>query len=897
MLTEKIAIKNTRMAADLSKFCVKFIFCLLLPLFSASSAFSQKINLQKKITVVAKNKTLKSVLSEIHTKAGINFSYNNEDIDDKQKVTLIARNKNVENILDLLFSDLGIKYVSVEKQIVLKQKHPAALPAKIETNKKEIRKFTISGYLKDSLTGEVLIGAGISIENSYLGTMTNAYGFYSLNLPGGKYVLIFSSLGYKDKSISVNLNSDMKISKLLKYDETELDIVVINEDEKKDVFEKNTLKQISLNKRQINSAKGIVGEADVVKSINNMPGISSFGDGSVLFYVRGGDKDQNLILIDEAPVYNPSHLFGFFSALAPEAIKDIKVYKNNFPVKYGGRLSSLIDIKTKDGNMNKLGFSVVSSPLTGSYTIDGPIRKKRSSFFMTLRDSHLNWIWKRNLPNLNINFYDFHFKFNQIINRKNRLYFSMFTGSDILSGAGNGKITDGLSWKNNAVSLRWNHLFSDKLFSNTTLHSSKYDYFLYYSQSGNHYWTSYIGDVSLKTDFSFYPSPQSKLYAGYNINNYIFNPGNLDADYFSRSVYAGNVSELVLYAGHEYAFNEKINVSYGLRFVSWNNIGPVVGFSFDGNYRMTDTVYYDKGIYHTYNGAEPQISVSYAFSKTLSATISYDRHIQYLHLLSNSVSPFTTMDVWMPSSPNIKPEKSNQYVLGISKKTKEFDIAFQTYYKSFVNYTEYNEHANMLLNPLIEGELRFSEANGYGAEFSFAKKKGNFNFLLSYTYSRILITGVKVSSKGTYPAAFDKPHKLNVNLFYKTQKRWTFNLNWVYSSGLRFSSPTGFYYYQGYAVPIYSEKNNDCLPDYHRLDVSAELKLNKKENTRFKHSLLFAIYNLYNRKNAISINYNKIETDKGNFVVPVNYAYENEMLSTSISLLSIVPSITYSLKF
>lgn len=870
------------------------ISCTIILLLLTAFVSAQNIDLQKKISVIQKNKPLFSVLIEIQKKTGISFSYNNEDINDKQKVTLIARKKTVENIFLILFPELNIEYTAVEKQIVLKEKKNLSFKDISET-KKRAEKFTVSGYVRNNSDNEVLIGAGISIRSSYSGTMTNGYGFYSLSLPKGKYILTYSYLGYKDKTIQLNLNSNKIISQVLKREETQLDIVIVNEDQKKDIFEKNPLRKISLNKREINSAKGVAGETDIVKSINNLPGISFFGDGSVLFYVRGGEKDQNLILIDEAPVYNPSHLFGFFSALAPEAINDIKIYKNSFPLKYGGRLSSLIDIKTKDGNMNKLGFSIVTGPLTGSYTINGPIKKKRSSFLFTLRDSHLNWIWKRNLPNLNINFYDFHFKFNQIINHKNRLYFSLFTGSDVLSGNQQNNISNGLSWKNNAISLRWNHLFSDKLFSNTTLHSSKYDYFLYYAQNENHYWTSFISDISLKTDFSYYPQALSKIYFGYNINNYFFNPGNLDADYFSRSVYAGDVTEFVLYAGHEYVFNEKINISYGLRFVSWNNVGPTVGFRFNENYRMTDTVQYQRGIYHSYNSLEPQFSLSYSLSKSLLATFSYDRHIQYLHLLSNSVSPFTTMDVWMPSGPVVKPEKLNQYVLGLTKRFPEFEIKLQTYYKVTHNFTEYNEHANMLLNPLIEGELRFSDAKAYGTEFSLAKKKGNFNFLLSYTYSRILISGVKVSSTGVYPATFDKPHKLNINLFYKMQKRWIFNVNWVYSSGLRFSSPTGFYYYQGYNIPIYSEKNNDCLPVYHRLDISAELKLNKKTDTRFEHSLLFAIYNLYNRKNAISVNYNKIETDKGQFVVPVNFAYENKLVSTSISLSNIVPSISYSL--
>ena len=851
----------------------------------------------KKITIIQKNKTLSSVLKEIQLKTGLNFSYNNEYIDDKQKVTLVARKKTAEEILNLLFSDLGIKYVSVEKQIVLKPKYPVVFVADAVTKEKDNQKFTINGYLRDSLTNEVLIGAGISVKNSYLGTMTNAYGFYSLSLPKGKYILVFSSLGYKNKTLAVNLNSNKQISELLEYEETELDIVIVNEDEKKNIFEKSPFKETNLSSRMINSSKGVAGEADVVKSINNLPGISSFGDGSVLFYVRGGNKDQNLMLIDETPVYNPSHLFGFFSALAPEAVNDIKVYKNNFPVKYGGRLSSLIDIKTKDGNMNNLGFSIITGPLTGTYIIDGPVKKKRSSFLITLRDSHLNWIWKNALPSLDVNFYDFHFKFNQVLNKKNRLYLSLFTGSDVLTVEGSNGTATGLSWKNNAFSLRWNHIFSDKIFSNTTLHTSKYDYYLYYSRNDNKYWNSFIGDLSLKTDFSYYPAPDNKILFGYNINTYFFNPGNLDADYFSRSVYAGDVLEIVIYAGNDYSLTDRLNISYGFRYVKWNNIGPTTSFSFDENYQMTDTVKYGKGIYHTYNGLEPQISLTYALSESFLATLSYDKKKQYLHLLSNSVSPFTTMDVWMPSGPNIKPEKSNQYIFGVSKKFSEFETNIQCYYKSIKNLTEYNEHADMLLNPLIEGEVRFAGAKAYGTEFLFEKKKGNLNFLLSYTFSRVFIRETENPESFTYPAAYDKPNKFNLNLFYKTGKRWTFNLNWVYSSGMRFSSPAGFYYYRGYSVPIYTDKNNDKLPDYHRLDISANLQLNKKKNARFQHSILFVVFNLYNRQNAVAINFNKIEADNGKFYVPSNFVYDNEIVATEKSLSGIFPSITYSLKF
>lgn len=863
-------------------------------LFSSHSAESQTINLKKKITVIAKNKELALVLDEIQDKSGLKFSYNTQTINPSESVTLIARKKSVENIFRILFSDLNIQYTIVDKHIVLKKKHSLK---KKEVVKKDIKpkKFTISGYIKNQEDGEVLIGATVSIHNSYFGTVTNEFGFFSLQMPEGDYLLKVSYIGFKDIFKEIDLKKDLFISEKMEIDESEIEIVVVSEEEKTDIIEKSVLKQVKLNGNMINSDVGLAGEADVVKSIQSVPGITAYGDGSVLFYVRGGGKDQNLIMIDDAPVYNPSHLFGFFSAISPDIVNDMKIWKNSFSVKFGGRISSVIDIRTKDGNLNKWGFSGKLSPFTGSYTVDGPLKKEKSSIIFNARTSYLNRFLSE--TDNEIGFYDLHFKFNSKLNRKNRLFFSFYSGKDRFVMKVPAFGTSALTWQNSALSLRWNKLYSDKLFSNLTLHASKYDYYLYYSIEDNFYWNSFISDLSAKYDFSWYINPTHKIDFGMNYKIYVFNPGNLNNDFFERSIYTGSVIETVMYFGHQMKLSDRLSMNYGARLVQWNNAGPARVFEFDDQFNVIDTIDYENGVFNSFLNIEPRISFDYIIAEDLIAKISYDRHVQHLQLLSNSVSPFTTMDVWMPAGPNIKPEKSHQIVLGINKIFAEFDLSAEVYYKKIDDLIDYDDHSNMLLNPYIEGELRIGEGYGYGAEFSFQKKKGNFTFYSSYTWSRIIAQVNGINNNKEFPERHDKPHNVSINLSWATAGRWTLSASWVYSSGMRFSSPTGFYNYSGYTIPIYEYKNNDKLPDYHRMDLSAKLRLNKNLNARYRHDLTFSIFNFYNRQNYVAVNFNKIETDQGEFYVPADLIADYQLLSTSRYLIGFIPSIAYSFKF
>jgi len=875
---------------------MKKTITLFLLTFLYLSSFSQ-INLDKKITIVAKNKQLSEIIDEISNKANINFSYSSQQINSEQKITFIARNKPTKIIINQLFTDCNIDYIILEKQIILKAKQQE-IPSEIIENdtKPKIIKYTISGYLKDEKTGEVLIGATIFDKKKRVGTATNGYGFYSLTLPTGNYNLEYSYIGYNKKNIEVKLFENQKISQSLELNENVLSIVSIPESSSSDILEMNSIKSYKLSSDAIVKRPLLGGEFDAVKTLQSIAGISSYGDGSVIFNVRGGDKGQNLIFIDEAPIYNPSHLLGFFSAIAPDVINDIKIYKSDFPIQYGGRLSSMIDVRTKDGSMKSLGFSGNISPLMSSYSFDSPLKKDHSSVLFALRNSHVNWLLEDNFPNLDIKFYDFHAKLNFKPSRKNRIYFSFYAGSDILK-LNNQPSSSAMAWKNITGTFRWNHLFSDKMFSNTILYFSRYDYFLYSSYENEEYWSSLIGNFSFKNDYSYFANPKNTFRFGFSANTHIFNPGNLNNEYFERKVFASNAIELVSYFGHEIKLKNWFAFFYGIRFLNWNNIGPSVVFNYDENYQPVDIQVYGLEKFNSFFNTEPQMNLTFAVNKTLSFKASYSHNVQYLQYLSNSVSPFTTVDVWLPASPNIQPQKANQFVLGAYKKFAEYSFTTEFFYKKMKNQIDYIDHADMYLNPLLEGELRFGAATASGIEFALQKQKGDFTMNLNYTYSRVLKQTDGVNFNNKYWASYDKPHNININLAYKATSRWFLTANWVYSSGNRFSSPTSFYYYQNYTVPIYLQKNNDKLPDYHRLDISAKFRLNKNESRKYVHYLTISIFNFYGRKNPVAVNFNKIEGENNTFYTPANYIYDNQLIATSVNLLGFVPSVSYQFKF
>lgn len=874
---------------------------ILLFLFMFSGSFAQ--NLDQRISIHARNKPLKEVLSEISEKGHIMFSYSRQSVPVHQKVSLEVQNQPLRQVLDQLLTPLGISYSVVEQQIVLK---PSGTGDETAPPLQKKQKFTLSGYIRDQSTGEIIIGANVYDRDTYQGTTTNGYGFFSITLTEGNYQMAFSILGYEKVEKSIHLTSDMRLSVELKEAAISMREIEIVSKEGDEALVKVNNGSVRLSGSTLKQMPGFAGNVDVIKSLNSVPGINAFGDGSTFYYVRGGNNDHNLLMIDDAPIYNPSHLFGFFSALAPDAIKDVKAYKGDFPASYGGRLSSVIDVRARDGNMKRLGFSGNLGPYTSDLTLEGPLKKEFSSFIISGRRSNLNWLNFSSFSNrtFSINFYDLNAKLNIRINRNNRLFLTAYSGNDDFSRFTTSSVhTFGIQWKNAAGTLRWNHIFNNRLFSNTTASFSRYDYYLFISRQDNNYWTSSISNATLKTDLTWYPNPNNTAKAGVEVSNHHSNPGNI---HFSDEDIQKNTPvipqyqsvDITLYLSNEQIIREKLMLNYGLRFTSWRDLGPTTVYLFDGTYKVFDTASVaDRAVYKNFANIEPRLSIGYSLTNKLTVRAGYGHTVQYLQMLSNSTSPFTSLEVWAPSGPNIEPQKSDQLSLGIVQQfSRGISFSLESYYRLFSNQIEYKDHANMLYNPLIEGEIRFGDAKSYGVEALLRKSEGRFSGWIGYAWSRVFRTIEGVNNGNEYPAYYDRPNTVCVNLSYRSGKHWEFSGSWIYLTGSPTSTPVGFYEYNGYTVPIYGEKNNDRLPDYHRMDVAITCWLNKPGN-RYRHSLVFSVYNLYGRHNPFIVNFNKIMDDKGNFYVPSDLDGNFEIVPTQLSVAGALPSLNYTFRF
>ncbi|UCG26651.1 MAG: TonB-dependent receptor, partial [Bacteroidales bacterium] len=836
----------------------------------------------------------------ISDSARINFSYSSIYIPVEKIVSLDARDKKIRDILDELLEGLAIGYRVVENQIVLR---PGNIAEEDEIGGK-IRKYTVSGYIKDKKNGENLIGATVTAGEPATGTSSNAYGFYSLTLPEGIYNLNYSYVGYKREQLNVKLNENRYHEIELAEDTSILEAVVIASDRYGDIVETIQMSETKIRPETIKRMPALLGEVDVIKSLQSVPGIKFFSDGSTLFYVRGGNKDQNLILIDEAPIYNPAHFLGFFSILIPDAVKDVNIYKGDIPAPYGGRLSSLIDVKTRDGNLKRFGISGSTGFLATKLSLEGPFVKEKSSYFISGRRSQVGWLLNELNPDIrDLYFYDLNTKFNFIINDRNRLFVSFYNGKDYFRVRESDDNSSGIHWGNLAGTIRWNHVFGKKLFSNTTLYASKYDYFLVNSFEQENFWNSHIANLSLKTDFSWYVNPENTIRFGVEISGHNFNPGNYEfgqdpeRNYFPI-VPRKNARGLATYISNEQELSDRISFRYGLRLPVWQNIGEATEYHYDENYNPVDTTFHPEGeTYNTFYGFEPRVGIGLRLGEYSSLRASYSRTNQYIQLITNSISPFTSLEVWLPSGPNIKPQKADQLALGYFRifRKKKIDLSLEMYYKRMTNQIDYDYHAEMLLNPYIESELRFGKAWSYGIELLVKRDEGKWSGWIGYSWSLARRKTKGLHGNKVFPAFYDRPHDLSVYLSYDLSSRINIGGNWIYSSGAAVTTPTGFYYYQGYTVPIYTEKNNDRLPDYHRLDLSAEFNLNRRQG-RFKHDLVISLFNVYERKNPVTVNFNKTLNGEGNLVVPGNLLEKN-LVASQMYMYKIIPSLTYRFAF
>lgn len=770
-------------------------------------------------------------------------------------------------------------------------------------------KITLSGTVYDNTNNETLIGVSIYFPELNAGTTTNEYGFYSITIPQGNYKIQLSYLGYATLLETINLSEKTtKNFKLLEATESLNEIVIESN------IEKLNLKtpQMSVNKLTSSTIKQIpvvLGEADIIKSLILLPGVTSAGEGASGFNVRGGAADQNLILLDEAIVFNSSHLFGFFSVFNPDVIKDVRLYKGGIPAKYGGRLSSVLDIYQKEGNSKDFkvtgGVGLVSSRLL----IEGPLEKEKSSFLIGGRSSYAH-IFLPLFDNDNkAYFYDVNTKINYRFNDKNNLFLSTYFGKDVF-GLSDNFVND---YGNTVVNLRWNHLFTDKLFSNLSLIYSDYFYGLILDFVGFE-WDSGITNFNLKYDFNHYVSEKVKL--SYGINNiYIkFNPGEIipnreDSGIVAEKLIDKYANEFAAYIDAEHKISDNFRLQYGVRFSNFTRLGQdelnnyandqaVVYNSEFKKYESAEATgvenYKRSDVLASFNNLEPRVSMSYILDDNSSIKASYNRMVQYLHLLSNTTSP-TPLDVWTPSGTFVKPQQLNQYAVGYFKSFNEgrYTLETETFYKDISNRIDYINGANLIANNEIETIILNGKARAYGLEMLFKKNEGKFQGWLSYTLSKSeqLTAGRTAEEPGInngewYSTPYDKTHDFSVNASYKLNDKWKFNSNFVFQTGQPTNYPVGQYEYQGLNVPIYDDnrRNSDRLPNYHRLDISATLNPKKNKNRKWQGEWVFGIYNVYGRQNAASLAFTQNQE-----------TFRNEAVQTSI--FGLVPSVTYNFKF
>ena len=763
--------------------------------------------------------------------------------------------------------------------------------------------FTVSGYVKDYSNGEELIGVTVFIKELGTGTISNHYGFYSVTLPQGSYNLVFSYVGFQTKPVQIDLNADLELNQELITDATLLqDIVIVGEEEDQDVNVQGTrMSANNLNIEQIKKLPALFGEPDIIKNVQMQPGVVAVGEGTSGYFVRGGTPDQNLILIDEAPIFDPSHFFGLFSIFNADVIKDTELIKGGIPARYGGRLSSILDIRTKDGNTKKLAGSAGLGLLSSKLMLEGPIVKEKSSFLLSGRRSYIDLFLKGNEDVSKVYFYDVNAKVNWKANNKNRFFLSTYLGRDVQQFNDDGAF----DWGNKTASLRWNHLFNDRIFSNTSLIFSRFDYGLeIFDEIEGLEWTAGITQASFKEDFTYFINPQNELTFGYEGTYRNFSPGkvvpNSENSIFKRTELEKNSSfDHALYLGNKQAITNKLTLEYGLRYTIFQNIGPSTIYEYEDPLdnvninRIDSTAYGSFETIKTFQNFEPRFSTRYLINNTSSVKASYNRMVQNVHLLSNSVVslPFNT---WAPSGPYIDPQKSDQYAIGYFRNLRDnaYELSGEVYYKRSFDLTAFADNANVFFNEDLAVEFRNGTSRAYGLELYGRKNVGRLTGFVSYTLSKATqkIPGINLDRR--FPASHDRRNNLAINATFKLSDRVTFGGNFVYGTGRPFTLPVGRYEIENYNLNFYTGRNQYRLPDFHRLDLSASIRPKKNLGKKWRSSWTFAIYNAYNRKNPFTIYTRKRQTDDGDII-----GDGSELEARLVYLFPILPSITYNVTF
>ena len=755
------------------------------------------------------------------------------------------------------------------------------------------KKYTISGTIRDHSNGEALVGATIYMRETNSGTSTDIYGNYSLTVTGGKYTLIISYIGYKTKEKPIELDQNLHYNFELEPSQETLKEVEITSDRRDKNISRPEMSTFKMDIKTIQEIPSLMGEVDIIKAIQLLPGVQTVSEGTNGFSVRGGAPDQNLILLDDATVYNASHVMGLFSVFNNDAIKDVKLYKGDIPANYGGRLASVLDIRMKEGNSKRFevtgGIGIISSRLT----VEGPIIKDRMSFILsgrrTYADLFLPLSSNKALQNNRLYFYDFNAKLNYRINDNNTFFVSGYFGRDVFSNT-----AANMKWGNETATVRWNHLFSKNLFSNYTFVYSNYLYNLG-TPSGvvtSFTWNSTMEDIGIKGDLSYYMNTSNTIRFGGSLVYHIIDPGVAEGTGEKSVIAAVHVPhsysfETGIYGGNEQKVGDRFILKYGVRLSLFQNIGPGTVYHYDSLFNSKDSTIYPAGkLYQTYGGLEPRLGILFNVDELSSMKASYSRTYQYLQLASNSTVG-TPLDIWFPASPNVKPQIADQIAVGYFRNFRHntIETSVETYYKWMRNVIDFKDHAQLLLNSKLEGELRVGRAYSYGAEFLIRLHEKKLSGWISYTWSRTFRQIPEINNGNPYPAPYDKPNNIAVVLNYKIAKRWSVSSTWVYATGSAVTFPTGRAEVGGKIIPIYSDRNAYRFQDYHRLDLSLTFFSKTKPNARFKWDLNASVYNVYSRHNTWAINFLQEDNNPN-----VTYAEK-------IYLFGIVPSVTFNFHF
>jgi hypothetical protein len=753
------------------------------------------------------------------------------------------------------------------------------------------QKFTISGTVKDSSSGESIIGSTLYVPEAKAGVNTNSYGFFSITLPAGKYTLVVSYIGRQTKTISIDLQKNEKLQLELSDQSVALQGVEITSQRADKNVTSTEMSSDHLDMQQIKAIPVLFGETDILKTITLLPGVMSAGEGNTGFYVRGGGADQNLVLLDEATVYNASHLLGFFSIFNADAVKDINLIKGGIPAEYGGRLASVLDVHMNDGNEKKYtvkgGIGLIASRLT----IEGPIVKDRGSFLITGRRTYADVFLHlfgntAAIRSSSLYFYDLNIKANYRVTEKDRLYLSGYFGRDVFGAAGQ----FGINWGNATGTLRWNHIFNDKLFLNTSAIVSDYQYTISpTSGTSNFAINSGVRDYAYKMAFEYYLNDKNKIKFGLQSTYHVFTPGTISTN-GTRLINDLNISqryalEDAIYVSDEVTLTPKLSMVAGLRYVLYDELGPGKVFHYDSTGAITDTTVYTKPrVIQEYGSLEPRLAFRYILNKASSLKASYTRTSQFIQLLSNTTAS-TPTDLWVPSSNVIKPQLGDQYALGYFRNFRNnmFETSVEVYYKNMQNQIDYKPGADIVLNPVVESQLYFGKGRSYGAEFLIRKNIGMFTGWVSYTLSRTERQFQYINNNSWYPAKQDRTHDISTVLMYNVGTKWSFGAVWVYATGNAVTFPVAQYQFQGHTVAYYSDRNGYRMPAYHRLDLSATL--HRPKHKRFEGEWDFSVYNVYDRHNAYSIQFQQDPNNPG------------QTQAVKTWLFGVIPSITYNFKF